>query len=105
MNEMDKVTRFYHTFNKEQREKAKTVLFVIGIAFTLFLSIQLWPEDPLIQQIPVNNKQTFLSSTSYLHSLTPANNMVKPKLCMLDSIETSIFSMQNNTLKNSNQLS
>lgn len=105
MNEMDKVTRFYHTFNKEQREKAKTVLFIIGIAFTLFLSIQLWPEDPLIQQIPVNNKQTFLSSTSYLHSLIPTGNMVKSKLCILESIERPIFSMQNNTLKNPHQLS
>ncbi len=91
MNEMDKVTRFYRTINKEQKEKAKTVLFVIGIAFTLFLSTQLWPEDPQTQQIPVNNKQTFLSSTSYPFSLTLIDNLVGSKLYGLDSIDKPIY--------------
>ena len=63
---MEYIAQYYRTKNKELREKAKIVLFVLGIVATLLLSLQLWPDDPQTQRTTTTNVSVSLSSVSSL---------------------------------------
>ena len=64
-NKMGQLAHFYRLNYKGLQKKAKPVFFVIGVMVTLYLSMQLWPEDPQVLHIPTNKQAVLISSSSY----------------------------------------